>query len=122
MNAAYSAELVVRSLAAEVLVDPSFVVAEVADFGSVEHPIAAAAEAAAIAVEAVRTALVVGTGRLSTATASTVLAGYSPAAAVADSLAGPDTLADAVTALPDAELEAPSPWLYPLQKAYREKT
>ena len=113
MNAAYSAELVVRSPAAEVVVDPSSVVAEVAAIGSgsVERPIAAA-EAAAIAVESVRIALVAGTGRLSTATASTVLADYSPAAAAADSLVvavGLDRLADAATALPDVELEAPSP-------------
>lgn len=124
VNAAYFAELVVRSPVVEVVVGPNSIVAEVAAIGFAERPIVAA-EAAAIAAGAVRTALAAGTGRLNTATASTVLADYSPVAAAANNsvvVVGPDSLAGAVTALPDVEPEAPSPWLCPLQIACQKKT
>lgn len=103
---------------------PSSVVAQVAAIGSVEDPIAAA-EAVAIAAGVVRIALAAGTGRLNTATASTVVAGYSPAAAAANSpavLVDLGSLVGAVTVLPDVEPEAPSPWLCPSRKACPKKT
>lgn len=83
-----------RSPVAEAVVDPNSVAAEVA----------------ATAVGAVRIALAAGTGRLSIATANTVAAGYSSAAAAVDSLAEVvdlGSLVGAVTALPDVEPEAP---------------
>lgn len=114
-----------RSPVAEAVVGPNpAVVAEIAAIGVAVATIAAA-EAAGIGFVVARIALAVGIGRLNTATAGTAVADCSPAAAAADSLAvivGLDSFVGTATALLDAEPEAPSPWLCPLQIAYQKKT
>lgn len=108
-----------RSLAAEVVVDPSSAVAaEEVAIDSEEDPIAA--------VEAAGTGPAAGTARLYIGTACTA-AGCCLAAAVADSLAvlvGPGSLVAvaAETALPSVELVAPSLWPCPWRRACRKST
>lgn len=111
-----------RSPAAEAVVDPSFAVAAaVAAIGLAEVPIVVV-EVADVAAGAgsVADTVVEDIESPNTATASTVAAGCSPAAAVAGSLAvaaGLGSLVGAVTDLPGVGPEAPSPWPCPLRRA-----